>query len=222
MSCVFAPPSAPVSVPRVGRTFRRFVATVTMTAALLAAASPAFAKPACYSQAEFEAEQAIRLHTDLMVIGLTCHKLAGDRNLFGKYQQFTATHKASLMNWEKTLIGYFRSTDKANPTRKFDDFRTVLANQSAQRAALLTPPVFCQTNGDIIESTAGLSDSDLRRFLGQDQGIQLANMPPCDVPGVQTSVVSTPAKAAKPGKSAKPAKAGAKPAKPIKTASSKP
>ena len=118
---------------------------------MLATSTSAWAKSACYSAAEYDAEQAVRLHTELMVIGLTCNAIEADRKLFAKYQQFTTKHRTSLMNWEKVLIGHFRETDKSNPTRKFDDFRTVVANEIAQRSALLTPPVFCQTHSDIVD-----------------------------------------------------------------------
>ena len=140
------------SLPTSGK-LRRLAVAVT-AACVLATSTSAWAKSACYSAAEYDAEQAVRLHTELMVIGLTCNAIEADRKLFAKYQQFTTKHRTSLMNWEKVLIGHFRETDKSNPTRKFDDFRTVVANEIAQRSALLTPPVFCQTHSDIVDQAS--------------------------------------------------------------------
>src|SRR3954466_10404344 len=161
-----------------GRKLRRIVTAVT-TACVLVASTSAWAKPACYSQAEYDAEQAVRLHTELMVIGLTCNAIEADRKLFSKYQQFTTKNPNSLMNWEKVLIGHFRETDKSNPTRKFDDFRTVVANEIAQRSALLTPPVFCQTHSDIVDQALSMSESDLKRYLSEGKNGEIGIAPPC-------------------------------------------
>jgi hypothetical protein len=220
------------------RKLRRIVTAVT-TVCVLAASTSAWAKSACYSQAEYDAEQAVRLHTELMVIGLTCNAIEADRKLFSKYQQFTTKNRASLMNWEKVLIGHFRETDKSNPTRKFDDFRTVVANEIAQRSALLTPPVFCQTHSDLVDQALSLSDNDLKRYLSDNKVSQIGGAPPCgvtvaelldsDLPASATKASAKPSiqgksgdgkgSKAKPAKDATPAKAGSgKPAKAIVTA----
>lgn len=223
------------SLPTV-RKLRRIAAAVT-TACILATSTSAWAKPACYSAAEYDAEQAVRLHTELMVIGLTCNAIEADRKLFSKYQQFTTKNRTSLMNWEKVLIGHFRETDKSNPTRRFDDFRTVVANEIAQRSALLTPPVFCQTHSDIVDQALALSESDLKRYLSDGRTDEIGKAPPCgvtvaelldgDLPMTATKASAKPsvqgkgsdAKKAKPAKDTAAAKGGsAKPAKTIVTA----
>jgi hypothetical protein len=163
-----------------GGKLRRLVVAAT-AACLLATSSSAWAKSSCYSAAEYDAEQAVRLHTELMVIGLTCNAIEADRKLFSKYQQFTTKNRASLMNWEKVLIGHFREIDKNNPTRKFDDFRTVVANEIAQRSALLTPPVFCRTHSDIVDHALSMSESDLKRYLSNEKADEIGLAPPCGV-----------------------------------------
>jgi hypothetical protein len=221
-----------------GAKLRRIAVAVTTACVLATSTSAAWAKPACYSAAEYDAEQAVRLHTELMVIGLTCNAIEADRKLFSKYQQFTTKNRASLMNWEKVLIGHFRETDKSNPTRRFDDFRTVVANEIAQRSALLTPPVFCQTHSDIVDQALSLSESDLKRYLSDGKNGEIGIAPPCgvtvaelldsDLPLTATKASAKPAIQAKSGdsKTSKPkpvkdatAKAGSgKPAKNIVTA----
>jgi hypothetical protein len=216
---------------------RRLAVAVT-TACVLATSTSAWAKSACYSAAEYDAEQAVRLHTELMVIGLTCNAIEADRKLFAKYQQFTTKNRTSLMNWEKVLIGHFRQTDKSNPTRRFDDFRTVVANEIAQRSALLTPPVFCQTHSDVVDQALSLSDSDLKRHLSEGKSGEIAIAPPCgvavaelldsDLPATATKASAKPSvqgksgnkgSKSKPAKDAVAAKTGSgKPAKTIVTA----
>jgi hypothetical protein len=222
------------SPPTSGK-LRRLAVAVT-TACVLATSTSAWAKSACYSAAEYDAEQAVRLHTELMVIGLTCNSIEADRKLFAKYQQFTSKNRTSLMNWEKVLIGHFSQTGKSNPTRQFDDFRTVVANEIAQRSALLTPPVFCQTHSDIVDQALSLSDSDLKRYLSEGKSGEIGIAPPCGVTVAELLDSDLPAttKASKPsvqgksgdkGSKSKPAKdavaaktVSAKPAKNIVTA----
>jgi hypothetical protein len=193
------------SLPTGGK-LRRIAVAVTAACVLATSASAAWAKPACYSTAEYDAEQAVRLHTELMVIGLTCNAIEADRKLFSKYQQFTTKNRTSLMNWEKVLIGHFREIDKSNPTRRFDDFRTVVANEIAQRSALLTPPVFCQTHSDIVDHALALSESDLKRFLSEVKGNEIGVAPPCGVTMAELLDSDQPLTAAK--ASAKPAVQG--------------
>jgi hypothetical protein len=205
------------SLPTSGK-LRRIAVAIT-AACVLAGSTSAWAKSACYSPAEYDAEQAVRLHTELMVIGLTCNAIEADRKLFSKYQQFTTKNRNSLMNWEKVLIGHFRETDKSNPTRKFDDFRTVVANEIAQRSALLTPPVFCQTHSDIVDQALSMSDSDLKRYLSESKNDQIGVAPPCGVTVAELLDGDLPPTAGK--TSAKPSiqgKSGDKGAKPAKDA----
>ncbi|EWY42316.1 hypothetical protein N825_18690 [Skermanella stibiiresistens SB22] len=213
------------------QTLRRAITAAT-AACVLAASSSAWAKSVCYSPAEYDAEQAMRLHTELMVIGLTCNSVQQERKLFAKYQEFTTKHRVKLMGWEKTLIGHFRQTDKANPTRKFDDFRTVLANEIAQRAALLTPPVFCQSHSDRVDQAIGMSDGELTKYLSNDVAGQIGEAPPCGVAVAElleddgaVKVAQVSKKAPVQGKKADKASSQSKPAKtaaPAKTASAKP
>jgi hypothetical protein len=214
------------SLPTSGK-LRRLAVAVT-TACVLATSTSAWAKSACYSAAEYDAEQAVRLHTELMVIGLTCNAIEADRKLFAKYQQFTTKHRTSLMNWEKVLIGHFRQTDKGNPTRKFDDFRTVVANEIAQRSALLTPPVFCQSYSDIVDRALSLSDSDLKRYLSESKSGEIAIAPPCGVTVAELLDSDLPAtvskSSAKPSVQGKSGDKGSKPKPAVagKTGSGKP
>jgi hypothetical protein len=215
------------SLPTSGQ-LRRLAVAVT-TACVLATSTSAWAKPACYSAAEYDAEQAVRLHTELMVIGLTCNAIEADRKLFAKYQQFTTKNRTSLLNWEKILIGHFGQTGKSNPTRQFDDFRTVVANEVAQRSALLTPPVFCQTHSDIVDQALSLSDSDLKRYLSEGKSDEIGIAPPCGVTVAELLDSDLPAttKASKPSVQGKSGDKGSKskPAKDVvaaKTVSAKP
>lgn len=158
--------------------------------ASLIAASPVMAaapasKGPCYTVPEFAAEQGIRLHTELMVIGLTCQHLdaPGQVSLFNQYKQFTLKHQTRIQEWEKTLVGYFKRTTKGNATRGFDSFRTRLANETSQRAIALTTPVFCGTHAPLVAQAMAASLAEIESGLSPDAtGVRVANAPRCDKP----------------------------------------
>lgn len=156
--------------------------------ATLLAAGPTLAAPSkgpCYTVPEFAAEQGIRLHTELMVVGLTCQHMdvKGELSLFNQYKQFTLKHQARIQQWEKTLVGYYKRTTSGNPTRTFDTFRTRLANETSQRAIALTTPVFCTTHAPVVAAAMAASLEEIERGLSPDaEGVRMANAPRCDKP----------------------------------------
>jgi len=153
------------------------------------AAGAAGQKPACYTADEFEAEQAIRLHTELMVIGLTCQSMdvPGKPSLFARYRQFTDTHQNLIRGWEKTMVGHFKRTQKGNSTRGFDTFRTRLANETSQRAIALSTPVFCATHAPQVDRFMTMTADDLLREVKGTGGLRVAAIPRCDLPQVAAS-----------------------------------
>ncbi|MBP7337050.1 hypothetical protein [Niveispirillum sp.] len=159
-----------------------------LSLATLLAVSPALSAPSkgpCYSVQEFAAEQGIRLHTELMVVGLTCQHMdvKGEPSLFNQYKMFTLKHQARIQQWEKTLVAYFKRTTSGNPTRGFDSFRTRLANETSQRAIALTTPVFCGTHAPVVAAAMAASLEEIERGLSPDAaGVRMANAPRCDKP----------------------------------------
>lgn len=152
------------------------------------AAAPVLAAPTkgpCYSVPEFASEQGIRLHTELMVIGLTCQHMdvPGQMSLFNQYKQFTLKHQTRIQGWEKNLVNYFKRTAKGNPTRLFDSFRTRLANEASQRAIALTTPVFCGTHAPLVAQAMAASIEEIEAGLSPEApGVRMANAPRCDKP----------------------------------------
>lgn len=199
----------------------RLAATAALVALLavpaLAADAPARKKAAaapktpCLTQAEFEAEQAIRLHTELMVVGLTCQHMDPKEgpSLFARYKQFTVDNQSQVQGWEKAMIGHFRKAGVKNPTREFDSFRTRLANETSQRAIALTTPIFCETHVADVNKALAMKTDAIRQDLASEATVRLASAPRCDRPGAAPAAEAKPA-TAKPA--AKPAKADAKPA----------
>ena len=211
-------PKKPLS-PTSGK-LRRLTVAVT-TACVLATSTSAWAKSACYSAAEYDAEQAVRLHTELMVIGLTCNSIEADRKLFAKYQQFTTKNRTSLLNWEKVLIGHFSQTGKSNhpPVRRFPDRRRQRGCPAlcpADAAGLLPDP---QRYVDS-QKALSLSDADLKRYVSEGKSGEIGIAPPCGVTVAELLDSDLPAttKASKPSVQGKSGDKGSK-SKPARTRS---
>lgn len=208
-------------------------ATAKQPAAKAAApAKPAAAKAAkpgaCYTRSEHAAEQLMRMHTEMMVVGLTCKSVVPEKNPFGLYQDFSVKNRALLSNSEAALIGYYKKTG-GNGVQKFDTFRTELANEVSRRAATIGIPQYCQTFVDRSKAAKDLDAEDLRILTSDEKNaglMHLASKPLCDVQVVsgpdapyavaQAPTSRTPAKAPAPAKAkakapAAPAKAQAKP-----------
>jgi hypothetical protein len=186
------------------------------------AKSSAPATPACYNRAEHAAEQLMRLHTEMMVVGLTCRTVVPAKKPFDLYQDFSVKNRALLSSSEASLISFYkRSGAGGNATRQFDMFRTELANEVSRRAATIGIPQYCANFVDRSVAAKDLTADDLRTLTSDEKGaglMHLASRPLCDVKVVSNPdpviAVASAAPAATPKAAtakAKPAKASAKP-----------
>lgn len=186
--------------------------------------------PICYSRSEHAAEQLLRMHTEMMNIGLYCKELAAKDDPYGLYQKFTVAHRTDLAAAEKTLMDFYA---KHGGRSAFDTWRTEIANESSRRSAIINVGIYCHEFVDRVKDSMALNGDDLKTLsTNEAKGglMHLSSRPLCD-----TKVVSLPdpvpvdppppAAAATKGKpDAKPKAPAAKtnkPAKPVKTAEAK-
>lgn len=136
----------------------------------------------CYTQKEAEAEQAIRIHSELMVIGLNCQNMRfkDGTNLYLKYRQFTARHADLFAGYENTLMNYFRRTGSPNPEAKMNDMRTLLANKIANDAAQMSPDQFCNRFVPRIFKAAQMSRSEVATWAGTIYPTHPVSQPVCN------------------------------------------
>jgi hypothetical protein len=121
----------------------------------------------CYRLDEAEAEQAIRIHSELMVIGLNCQTMwkTGDgRSLYAKYRIWTAQHGKLIAEYEGRLIGYFLRQGAGDPEALFNSMRTEFANKVATDAARMRPDAFCAQYAPRIDKVASMDDRTYRRW----------------------------------------------------------
>jgi len=121
----------------------------TLTVLLfLSVAVPAWAGNACYTAEQVRAEQALRLHSELMVVTVTCRQGSQGQNLPAAYGHFTKQNIDYLHNAEQTMLGYFKANVKGNPVDNLDRLRTRLANEFGQKSANMPGSTFCEAYRD--------------------------------------------------------------------------
>ncbi len=147
--------------------FPRTLALKTATVALMMALTVKTASAAgCYTMAEYEAEQGLRIHSELMVIGLTCAKMPGGAALYSKYQSFTAKNQTLITMYENALIAHFRKQGGGNPETQFHTLRTGMANKISQ-LAIGNVVGFCHAFTPRLDAAMNMEQEKIRRWAQQ-------------------------------------------------------
>lgn len=123
----------------------------------------------CYSAVEAEAEQGIRIHSELMVIGLNCQHM-GKRegmNLYGQYRQFTADHGSLFAKYEDILMSHFRKNGVKKPEASLNTLRTNFANKISNDVADMRPDVFCSKYAPRVTQASKMSREEVRRWAAK-------------------------------------------------------
>lgn len=140
--------------------------------ALIVFSSSAFAEvsvkvgQACYTPIEAEAEQGIRIHSELMVIALNCQHLTppGQENLYSQYRRFTAKNADLFSTYEMLLIKHFRAAGSSNPDLQMHTMRTQYANKISKDAAVMRPDAFCKSYMPRIQKAANMDQVALHKW----------------------------------------------------------
>lgn len=152
---------------------KKFVFAVSM---FLMAAVPAFAQMkvdvgvpglkgrTCYMPEEAEAEEGIKIHSELMVIALNCQHMTpkGWKNFYQQYREITARNADLIGGYENVLINYFALAGASNPEVSFHNMRTSFANQVSTDAAKMRPDIFCATYAPRLPKVDRMSTADLK------------------------------------------------------------
>ncbi len=120
----------------------------------------------CYSMSEAEAEQGIRIHSELMIIGLNCQHMtpANQENFYTQYRKFTNDNASLFAGYEDILMNYFRRVGDDNPEAALNDLRTAFANKIANDVATMRPDRFCRRYGSRIAQAAAMDRRALRQW----------------------------------------------------------
>ncbi len=131
---------------------------------VIAVSSPAFSK--CFSMKEAEAEQGIRIHSELMVIGLNCQHLwpKSDENLYSQYKDFTTKNAHLFSGYEDTLLKFYKSEGASSPEQRLHQVRTDFANKISKDAAVMRPDSFCATYAPRIPKANKMNTAQIKKW----------------------------------------------------------
>lgn len=121
----------------------------------------------CLTDSEIAAEQFIKLHTVLMVTGLTCNGAFQDPQLFGHYQTFTINHQDRVRDAQQVLARFLGRYRSGNPNRLFDTYRTELANDESLLVLDVSPTAYCRAQYQRFYDLAELDEEDLQAYIDE-------------------------------------------------------
>lgn len=124
----------------------------------------------CYTDEQFRAEQAVRFHTQLMVMGLYC-KAVLKQDTYAAYQDFTRRNQNIIKSEEDRLIAYYRNNGAKRADRALHTMRTDLANNISIQAGA-SPVAFCRRYANHYEQAKTMIPVDFRRWI---EGINITS-----------------------------------------------
>ena len=137
-----------------------------LTLFILSITSSASYAGSCYSMQEVEAEQGIRIQSELMVIRLSCQHIAKrqSKDLFKSYANFYSKNRETLASYESTMMKHFEGNEISDPDRALRTLRTEVANRISKDAATMRPDLFCAHYAPRIEKAEAMSKKDFRKW----------------------------------------------------------
>lgn len=132
----------------------------------------------CYTPDEFEAEQGLRLHTDLEVIMLTCKYDGYRRPLKDSYAIFLKKYSAQIRKWENTIARVYASSGGSR-NEVIDNFRTSLANTKSHEASTISPRQFCITYANWVPAVASWAPEQVMNYIRTPDVARQTRKPLC-------------------------------------------
>ncbi len=139
---------------------------VTVLSVFLLFSTITYANSGCYTSSEAEAEQGIRIHSELMVIALNCSHMANSNgeNLYLQHQKFTSKHSALFAQYEQIIMAYMSKHGEAKPDKAMHLLRTNFANKVSGDVAQMRPDIFCRENAARIQKVSGMDEKTFRKW----------------------------------------------------------
>ncbi len=154
---------------------------ILLSALCLLISMPAYAG-SCYSKAEAEAEQGIRIQNELMVIGLTCNSLGKRHGLtpYADYQKFKVANTSVLEKYNNIMLSHFAKSGGGSPDKQLRTLSTSFGNKISEDAAKLRPDVFCSKYLPRITRALEMNSNDFRRWASTFYASHPVTKPMCE------------------------------------------
>lgn len=134
-------------------------------------------KPACYTEAQYRAEQAVRYQTQLMVAGMLCQ--SGDPRAYTHYQAFTRRNTKTITRAENTLIGFFDTHKTPQAELSLHTLRTNMANDLSIKVMQQSMPIYCRRAAPRLAEAALLQPRQFESYLAKLNLKQPSTRPLC-------------------------------------------
>ncbi len=127
----------------------------------------------CYSPAEAEAEQGIRIHSELMVISLNCQHMTprGWKNFYMQYRELVNVNRDLFKRYENTMLKHLKRGG-SNGERKLHALRTDFSNKASADVARMRPDVFCAQYSTRIPQVANMKRHELQDWVSSTSRTQ--------------------------------------------------
>ena len=150
----------------------RRAAIVGAVLSLIAAAAMAASKNRdCYSNADVEADLAVKFQAQLMVLSDVCRDTT--------YGLFTQRNKDAIIKYQKQMIDHFRREGKSRAEVEFENYMTHLANEAALLSGQRTMVENCQTNELIPLANSFVTSADMRAYFASQAAANRASFIAC-------------------------------------------
>lgn len=166
---------------------KRFAVIFLSVFFMSATAMPSAYAAKCYTPREAEAEQGIRIHSELMVIGLNCAHMsdANGKNLYAEHRKFTAKHADLFATYEKIMMAFMSRNGDKNPEASLNTMRTNFANKISADAANMRPDIFCKNYAPRIEKVVQMDKTQIRKWAATPFPGHPVSQPYCKAQGQQ-------------------------------------
>lgn len=126
----------------------------------------------CYSRQEARAYEAMRVHTELMVAGLTCAEVYGMGDTYALYQNFTEAHSEFLAASQRTI-------EMRDGDRGYDAYRTVIANEETRLLSRWGATLYCFSRRSRFTSLIYAAPQSFRDYVEELAGRLLISQRGC-------------------------------------------
>lgn len=151
---------------------RRVALLVAALSLAAMAANAAGRKGDCFSNADLEAEQAVRFQAQLMVLSDICRDTT--------YGLFTQRNRDAIMAYQRQMIDHFKRAGERRADVTFENYMTRLANQESIASGQLTSGEICQPSNSLAVTANSIGTSkDFRAFAATQAAANRASFLAC-------------------------------------------
>ena len=136
------------------------------------AANAAAPKPECFSNADLEAEQAVRFQAQLMVLSDICRDTT--------YGLFTQRNRDAIMAYQRQMIDHFKRAGERRADITFENYMTRLANQESIASGKRASGEICQPSNTLAVTANSIgTPKDFRAYAASQAAANRASYLAC-------------------------------------------